>query len=86
MDDALWLQVKVPARDLQGFLDRSPFHGASLHTNDQLRLSDFREFYATPPLRCRGGQQELPNGRVLNLLIDESDAANFVVYLMCHET
>ena len=86
MDDALWLQVRMPARDLQTFLDSSPFRTATLMTNDQYRVSQFQEFFTTPPVHYRAGQQELPNARVLNIVIDESDTTNVVIYLMWHET
>jgi hypothetical protein len=86
MDDALWLQVRMPARDLQTFLDSSPFRGVTLTTNDQYRISQFQEFFTTPPVQYRAGQQELPNARVLNMVIDESDTTDVVLYLMWHET
>ena len=86
MDDALWLQVKLPAQDLETFLDSSPFSGAPLTTNNQYRISQFQEFFTTPPARYRAGQRELPNARVLNMVIDESDTTNVVIYLMWHET
>lgn len=86
MDDALWLQVRMPARDLQTFLDSSPFRGVTLRTNDQYPISRFQEFFTTPPVHYRAGQQKLPNARVLNMVIDESDTTNVVLYLMWHET
>ena len=86
MEDALWLQVRLPASDLQTFLDRSPFRSVTLATNDQYCLTQFQSFFATPPVRYRAGQQSLPNSRVLNMLVDESDTTNVVVYLMWHET
>ena len=86
MDDALWLQVRLPAADLQTFLDGSPFRGATLTTNDQYRIFDFRDFMPTPPIRYRCGEQQLPNARYLKMIVDESDNTNAVVYLMWHET
>ena len=86
MDKALWLQVRMPARDFQRFLDSSPFHEKTLTANDPYQISQFREFLPKPPARYRAGQQSLPNGRVLNMVVDESDAANVVVCLMWHET
>lgn len=86
MDDALWLQVRMPAQDLPGFLDGSPFRSTNLTTNDQYGVFDFGDFLRTPPMRYRSGEQVLPNARVLKMLIDESDTTNVVVYLMWHET
>jgi hypothetical protein len=86
MDDALWLQVRLPASDLQTFLDGSPFRGVTLTTNDQYCLTQFQSFFAAPPVRYRAGQQSLPNARVLSMVLDESDTTNVVVYLMWHET
>jgi len=86
MDDALWLQVRLPASDLQTFLDGSPFRSVTLATNDLYCLTQFRSFFATPPVRYRAGQQSLPNARVLNMVVDESETTNVVVYLMWHET
>lgn len=86
MDDALWLQVKIPTADLQAFLDCSPFRSSTLTTNDQYRVYKFERFLPTPPTRYRGGEQELPNARYLNIIIDESNDTNVVVYLMWHET
>jgi hypothetical protein len=85
-DDALWLQVRMPAQDWQRFLDSSPFRNATLATNDQYRVSEFKEFFAAPPARYRAGQQQLPNARVLNMVVDESDTTNVLVYLIWHET
>jgi hypothetical protein len=86
MDDALWLQIRMPVTDLQTFLDSSPFRQATLTTNDQYRVSQFSDFLPVPPVRYRAGQESLPNARVLNMVIDESDSTNVVVYLMWHET
>ena len=86
MDNARWLQVRMPKPDLQGFLDRSPFRGAELTTNNQYLISAFREFLPKPPARYRAGQQSLPNARTLNMVIDETEPAKVVVYLMWHET
>lgn len=86
MDDALWLQVRLPASDSQTFLDGSPFRGVTLTTNDQYCLAQFQSFFAAPPVRYRARRQSLPNARVLNMVLDESDTTNVVVYLMWHET
>lgn len=86
MDDALWLQVRLPASDLQTLLDSSPFRNVTLTTNGQYCLTQFQSFFATPPVRYRAGQQSLPNARVLNILVDEGDTTNVLVYLMWHET
>jgi hypothetical protein len=86
MDDALWLRVRIPARDLQSFLEASPFRSVRLTTNEQYRVFDFRDFLPTPPARYRSGERELPKARFLKMLIDESDTTNAVVYLMWHET
>jgi hypothetical protein len=86
MDEALWLQVRMPVQDFQRFLDNSPFHGSTLTSNDPYQISQFREFLPKPPAHYRAGQLSLPNGRVLNLVVDESDNENVVVYLMWHET
>ena len=86
MDEALWLQVRMPAQDFQSFLDNSPFHESTLTTNDPYQIIQFREFLPKPPAHYRAGQQSLPNGQVLNMVVDESDTENVVVYLMWHET
>jgi hypothetical protein len=86
MDAALWLQVRLPAADLQAFLDASPFRGAILTTNDMYRIFDFREFIPTPPTRYRCGEQQLPNAHYLKMVVDESDTTNAVVYFMWHDT
>ena len=86
MDDVLWLQVQMPAADIPAFLESSPFRGAKLATTDEYDLHHFQDFWKTPPQRYRSGQQRLPNARVLNIVIDDSDATNAVVYLMWHET
>lgn len=86
MDDALWLQIRMPTADLEVFLKNSPFSESKLETSNPYILHLFQEFQSSPPQRYRAGQQTLPNGRVLNLLIDESDAATAVVYLMWHKT
>ena len=85
-DAGLWLQVQMPVQDLQTFLDSSPFRGVVLETNDLIRLDDFRVFWTSPPLRYRAGQQSLPNGRFLDMLIDQNDSTNVMVYLMWFET
>jgi hypothetical protein len=87
MDAALWLQLRMPAAELQGFLDGSPFCNAKLGTNDQSLVYKFRDFFPTPPVHYRCAEQELPNARFLNILIiDESDTTNTLVSLMWHET
>lgn len=86
MDDAMWLQVRMPAQDLKAFLDCSPFRSTTLTANNEYLVYQFRGFFTTPPTRYRAGQQGLPNARVLNILIDESDTTNVVAYLMWHET
>lgn len=86
MDDSLWLKVRMPAADLGGFLEDSPFQSVTLATNDDYYIPMFEGFLSEPPSRFRAGDQSLPNGRHLNVVIDESDATNVVVYLMWHET
>ena len=87
MDDALWLQIRMPKTGLQKFLDASPFQNVKLSTNDQSLVFKFRDFFPTPPLHYRCAEQELPNARFLNILIiDESDTSNALVTLMWHET
>ena len=87
MDAALWLQMRMPATELQGFLDGSPFRNAKLSTNDQSLVFKFQDFFPTPPLRYRCAEQQLPNARFLNIIIiDETDTTNALVSLMWHET
>ncbi|MDZ4817370.1 MAG: hypothetical protein SGJ20_00180 [Planctomycetota bacterium] len=86
MDDSLWLQVRMPASDLQGFLNTSPFANATLESNSQHIPGNFDKFYTTPPKVYRSGQQEVQNTRALNILIDESDPKDVIVYLNWHET
>lgn len=86
MDDALWLQVRMPAADLPALLGSSPFKDSKLGGTDKSIEGCFSAFWKAPPARYRSGQESLPNARVLNILIDESDPANVVVYLMWHET
>jgi hypothetical protein len=85
MDNAFWLQVKMPTKDLQTFLENSPFKNAVLETN-QYGIYKFERLLPIPPTRYRRGEQELPNARFLNILLDESNDTNVVVYLMWHET
>jgi hypothetical protein len=84
-DKALWLQVRLPASDLRAFLESSPFQGKML-TNEKYWLTVFESFLVAPPVYYRGGRQSLPNGKFLNILVDESDSSNLVVYLMWFET
>lgn len=86
MDDALWLQLKMPAIDVGAFLERSPFHNAVLSTNDNALVFRFQSFLPTPPARYRCAERQLPNARFLNIVLVESDATNVMVYLMWHET
>ncbi len=86
MDDALWLQVRMPATEVATFLASSPFRTAKLETNAQPRLYEFQDFWQNPPQQHRSGQESLPNAQFLNIVIDDSDATNAVVYLMWHET
>lgn len=87
MDDALWLQVRMPGTELQGFLDASPFRSAKLGTNDQSLIYKFRDFFLTPPLQYRCVEQRLPNARFINIIIiEEANTSNAMVYLMWHET
>jgi hypothetical protein len=87
IDDALWLQVRMPETELQSFLDGSPFRGVSLSTSNQYLVYCFRDFFPTPPVRYRCAQRRLPNARALNILIiDENGTTNALVSLMWHET
>ncbi len=86
MDDSQWLQVQMPATEVAAFLASSPFSTTKLATNEQSLLYNFRDFWQSPPQRHRSGQESLPNGQFLNIVIDDSDATNAVVYLMWHET
>ena len=86
MDDALWLQVSLPAQDLNAFLKSSPFAESKLSNNNEARVYQFRAFFKIPPSKYRAGQERLPTSQVLNILIDESDPVVAVLYLMWHET
>lgn len=86
MDDALWSQLRIPRGDVQSLLDASPFRSSKFNTNDNALVFKFQDFLPTPPVRYRCAEQELPKARFLNIIIDESDATNAVVYLMWHET
>ena len=86
MDTALWLEVRMPAADVAQFLDSRPLQGVSWSRSDAYQLHQFREFFSQPPARYRAGQQALPNGRVLNVLVDESDPTQATVCLMWQET
>ena len=85
MDDGMWLQVMMPAADFPVFLNNTPFKGVGLR-RDLYMLNQFREFWQCPPKKHRSAQQHLPNGRFLNMLVDETDSENVIVYLMWHET
>lgn len=86
IDDAMWLQVRIPTKDLPRFLESSPFRGIELSTNDTSLFYLFQMFVATPPTKYRVGQQQLPSGRYLTLMIDESATPDLIVYLMWNET
>jgi hypothetical protein len=86
MDDSMWLQVQMPFGELQPFLDNSPFAKTKLRSNDPYCLSHFDQFIRSPPTNYRGGQQQLPNARVINIAIDESDDQYVIVYMQWHET
>ena len=86
MDDALWLQVKLPASDLPSFLEASPFRGVELADHDEYSLHQFEPFFSAPPTRYRAASLTLAGARVLKMVIDESVATDAVVYLMWHET
>jgi hypothetical protein len=86
-DDALWLQVRVPAADLPAFLEKSPFKEKSLNpAPNEYLLGMFSAFWKTPPSKYRSGQVSLSGGDVLNILIDDGGPGDPVVYLMWHET
>lgn len=85
MDDALWLKVEMPAANLDAFIMASPFKDGGLQTNQPYYLYNFKEFIPTPPARFRSGQKSLPNVKTLNMLIDDSNPTNAVVYMMWFE-
>ncbi len=85
MDDALWLKVEMPVADLSAFIKASPFQEGGFKTNWQYDLYNFDDFLPTPPLKYRTGQKALPNVKTLNMLIDDSDSTNAVVYMMWFE-
>ncbi|TWT38375.1 hypothetical protein [Blastopirellula retiformator] len=86
IDMAIWLKMKIPAADLASFFAASPINPKELSSSDSSRIDDFRGFFAAPPKKYRAGQYKLPQAQCLNVLIDEDDPAEKIVYLMWHET
>jgi hypothetical protein len=86
MDDALWLQVRIPKKDFKKFLIDSHLITTKLTSSDLYISYLFKDFYTTAPTHYQAGQQQLPNARVLNILFEESDNSDVTVYLMWHET
>ncbi len=85
MDSAMWLKLKMPVKDFPAFIEQSPLRETTLTSDDTYQVYQFHDFIPTAPARYRAGQQPLANGRVLNMLADESDTTTVVVYLMLHE-
>ena len=85
MDDALWLKIEMPVAELNAFIEASPFQSGGFQTNWQYDLYNFQDFLPTPPLKYRTGQKALPNVKTLNMLIDDSNPTNAVVYMMWFE-
>jgi hypothetical protein len=86
LDDAMWMQVEIPTKDVQAFLDNSPFRNTVLSKDAPLRLHDFSLWVSKAPLKYQAGQSALANAKVLNILIDQSDDQTAIIYLMWHQT
>lgn len=87
MDDSLWLQMQMSTSDLQEFLATPPLDEVNLSDEkNEIVLHAFHQFWTSPPSRYRSAQIQLPNARVLNILIDETDSEKVIVYVQWHET
>jgi hypothetical protein len=86
LDDAMWMQIEIPTKDVRAFLDNSPFRNSTLSKDAPLRLHDFSLWVAKAPLKYQAGQSALANAQVLNILIDQSDDQTAIIYLMWHQT
>lgn len=86
IDMAIWLKMKMPAADLPSFFAASPINPKELSISDSFGRDRFQDFYNSPPTKYRAASYNLPQAQCLNVLIDESDPAEKVVYLMWHET
>lgn len=87
MDDALYLQIEMQTSELEQFLDNTPFKNAVFSKNSEYDLYTFNVFYkSNPPTTYRSAEVWLPNARAIKILVNESNPANTIVYLLWHET
>ncbi len=86
LDDAMWLEVKVPKEKFSDLIPNGMTQGGNWHALDGYILPLFDRFWSSPPKSFRSMQVTLPHGRALNILVDETGPTELIVYLMWHTT
>jgi hypothetical protein len=88
MDEAIHLKIQLSAAALQQLIDQKPFAGADWSTTQRsvYDMPDVPQWRPTEVARFRSGQLSLPKAEVLNVLIDDADDTNKIIYLMWHQT
>jgi hypothetical protein len=81
-DGQEYLKLEMPAAQLAGFMSKSGVEGEHGNTTYAGGLdSMFGDFLPAHPGKFREGQKSLPDGKALNVLIDEDSPTTVVVYL-----
>jgi len=87
-DAMLYLKVEMDKEELESFLKSSPFANADLRSDRPFVYNQKGVTWWTPAdvKTYKSGQASLPDGEVLNVLIDLGQDKKVVIYLMWHET
>jgi len=88
-DDAICLKIETARKNIDALLAASPFAGKELSgTARSVSNHSLNQPWWDPekPRRFKSGEEPLPNGCQLNILIDMDNDAKAVVYLNWFET
>ena len=87
-DDMLYLKVEIDREELDSFLEDSPFADANLRSDQKFVGNEKGQTWWRPDdvKTYKSAQVFLPQGEVLNILLDFDQEKKVVIYLMWHET
>ena len=89
MDDALWLQVRLPTTQFQQFISSSPIPPAGIRSGpdgSESTLGHFRTWLPTTPKSFKYADTQIAPGRHVKCIFDFDDPQTTVIYIMWFET
>jgi hypothetical protein len=88
MDSAVYAKLEMPVADWEGMLPGAPFRASDMVGRDRVLLGNDKGWWDPQhPADLRAVQAVLPNGRTLNVGLDDRSRPGMVVlYVMNHGT